>query len=654
VTRTEIVSFEARCARLIVELGLGAEVLAVAPLTGGVASDIARVDLPDGPVCVKFALPKLKVAADWFAPVHRNRAEYEWLAVAGRVAPCSVPQLLGRSDALNGFVMEFLQGDDVYLWKAALLAGAAPRGEAVLVADVLGRVHARSSEPGFDATAFQNRDDFSALRLEPYLRHTASRHPDLAARLEGLADQLYRASTTLVHGDISPKNIMIRDGVPVILDAECATMGDPVFDVAFCLNHLVLKSIHTPAMAGHNIGAVKDFWRAYARYDLRDGGMLLRGLDVGLAVANVGRLIAPALIGRGAIDQAAADAAIVALDPSPRKATLGGNAAVAASLAVLHAGAAARGLPLWAHVAALAGTCPSVPLPEIQIFGGGAHAGRRVDVQDFMVMVPGASTFDEVMEVTSAVYFAAGKIMAQRGKLAGVADEGGWWPQFDSNEEALETLVAAIEQAGEVPGGRVVISFDIAASEFGKAGKYRLALENRTLGSDEMIRLLEGWIDRYPIASIEDPLAEDDPEGMRNFTQAMGERVQIIGDDYLVTNASLVQQAATAGACNAVLIKVNQAGTVSESLATFDAAQRTGFRAVVSARSGETEDTSISHLAVGLGAGQLKVGSFTRSERMAKWGECLRIQEMPGSGDFVGGAPLAHTWWGRTSAGARR
>ena len=266
-------------------------------------------------------------------------------------------------------------------------------------------------------------------------------------------------------------------------------------------------------------------------------------------------------------------------------------------------------------------------------------------------MVPGAASFDEVMEVTSAVYFAAGRIMAERGKLAGVADEGGWWPQFDSNEEALQTLVAAIELAGEVPGDRVVISLDVAASEFGKAGQYRLALEDRTLGSDEMIRLLEGWIDRYPIASIEDPLAEDDPAGMRDFTQSMGDRVQIIGDDYLVTNAALVERAAAAGACNAVLIKVNQAGTVSESLATLAAAQRAGYRAIVSARSGETEDTSISHLAVGLGAGQLKVGSFTRSERMAKWNECLRIQDMPGAGAFVGGEPIAKTWWGKKSKG---
>lgn len=236
--------------------------------------------------------------------------------------------------------------------------------------------------------------------------------------------------------------------------------------------------------------------------------------------------------------------------------------------------------------------------------------------------------------------------MAQRGRLAGVADEGGWWPVFNSNEEALETLVAAIERAGEKPGDRVVISLDIAASEFSKGGTYRLALEDRDMDSGGMIDMLGGWIDAYPIASIEDPLGEDDVDGTVEFTRRFGDRVQIIGDDYLVTNATLVTEAAAAGACNAVLVKVNQAGTVSESAATFHAARKHGWGAIVSARSGETEDVSISHLSTGLGGGQLKVGSFTRSERMAKWNECLRIQDVIGRDAFVGGAPLAATWWG--------
>ncbi len=381
--------------------------------------------------------------------------------------------------------------------------------------------------------------------------------------------------------------------------------------------------------------------------ELRDGGAHLRGKDVRGALGHVGGVLASALVGRDAGDQAGIDAALVALDPSPLKAVIGGNAMVAVSLAVLHAAAAAAGKPLWRHVADLYGRVPSLPLPEIQIFGGGAHAGRRVDVQDFMVMVPGAASFDEVMEVTSGVYFAAGEIMARKGRIAGVADEGGWWPEFASNEEALETLTEAIHRSGETPGKRVVISLDIAASEFGHDGRYRLALDGTELDSAGMIDLLGRWIDAYPIASIEDPLAEDDPQGMQAFTARFGDRLQIIGDDYLVTNARLVERAVAERACNAVLIKVNQAGTVSEAVATFATAAAAGWRAIVSARSGETEDVSISHLAVGLGAGQLKVGSFTRSERMAKWNECLRIADALPAGAFVGGAPLAATWWGR-------
>ena len=381
--------------------------------------------------------------------------------------------------------------------------------------------------------------------------------------------------------------------------------------------------------------------------DLRDGGAKLGGMDVTAAVANVNTLISPALLGMDAGDQAAVDAALIGLDGTPLKSRLGGNATVATSLAVLHAGAAARRMPLWQHVADTSGQTPSLPLPEIQIFGGGAHAGRRVDVQDFMVMVPGASNMAEVMEVTSEIYRAAGLIMKARGHSVGVADEGGWWPVFDSNEQALDTLMQAIETTGEKPGDRVVISLDIAASEFGRDGRYRLALENRELDRDQMIDLLGKWLDTYPIASIEDPLAEDDPDGMIEFTKAYGDRVQIIGDDYLVTNARLVNAASRAGACNAVLIKVNQVGTITESILCMAAAQAAGYRAIVSARSGETEDTSISHLSVGLNAGQLKVGSITRSERLAKWNECLRIAEALPADAFVGGAPLAHTWWGR-------
>lgn len=379
--------------------------------------------------------------------------------------------------------------------------------------------------------------------------------------------------------------------------------------------------------------------------DMRDGGEALAGMDVRNAVSNVIDRIGPAICGMDAADQLAVDAAIIDLDSSAMKSDLGGNATVATSLAVMHAAAAAKEVPLWQHCAELCGTTPSIPLPEIQIFGGGAHAGRRVDIQDFMVMVPGASSFDEVMEVTSEIYRAAGALMTKKGRLAGVADEGGWWPVFDHNEEALETLLKAIEDAGEKPGDRVVVSLDIAASEFGKNGRYRLALENRELGRDDMIRQLGRWIDDYSIYSIEDPLAEDDPEGMRAFTQEYGSKVQIIGDDYLVTNQAILSEAIEAQACNAVLIKVNQIGTVAEAINCMKTAKVAGYGTIVSARSGETEDTSISHMAVGFDSGQLKVGSFARSERMAKWNECLRIGDEIGHERFVRGRPLHKTSW---------
>jgi enolase len=282
-----------------------------------------------------------------------------------------------------------------------------------------------------------------------------------------------------------------------------------------------------------------------------------------------------------------------------------------------------------------------LPVPQIQIFGGGAHAGRRVDVQDFMVIATGARTFEQALEMTAEVYRSAGRIMAARGSLAGVADEGGWWPSFARNEEALDTLVQAIEDAGFAPGREVAIALDIAASEFGRDGRYRLALENQDLDSDGWSERLVRWIERYPIVSIEDPLAEDDEAGLAAFTRAVGHRVQVVGDDYLVTQARRVRDAAAVGACNCALIKPNQAGTVSETLAALRAAQDSGMRAIVSARSGETEDVAIVHLATGWNAGQLKVGSFARSERMAKWNEAVRLETRPDGPDgFTGAAAL--------------
>ena len=362
--------------------------------------------------------------------------------------------------------------------------------------------------------------------------------------------------------------------------------------------------------------------------ELRDGGSAQAGYGVSRAVANVKNEIAPVLVGQDAVHQETIDGVLVELDGTPNKSRLGGNALIATSMAVLQAAANAHHTPLWRYLAGE--QVVQMPLPEIQIFGGGAHAGRRIDIQDLLVMPVGSHSTDEALAMVADVYRAAGDLMSDAGRRAGVADEGGWWPDFASNEEALQMLTKSIEKAG-YGNGEIMISLDIAASEFGSGGVYRPGLEGRSYSRDEWIEVLLQWLAKYPILSIEDPLAEDDTEGMIAFTQAAGAKVQVIGDDYLVTNAARVTKAFEQKACNAVLIKPNQAGTITETLAALQAAKACGFSTIVSARSGESEDVMISHLSVGWNAGQLKVGSFARSERMAKWNELLRIEEALGS-----------------------
>jgi enolase len=376
--------------------------------------------------------------------------------------------------------------------------------------------------------------------------------------------------------------------------------------------------------------------------DLRDGGPAFGGYDVTRAVNHVNTEIAKAVAGMDAADQAAIDAALIALDGTPNKSRLGANSVLAVSMATLHAAAAAAGRPLYRYIGGP--DAELIPLPQVQIFGGGAHAGRRVDIQDFMVMCPAADNFAEALDWTAEVYRHAGLLMKEAGTLQGVADEGGWWPAFSTNEQALDTMVRAIERAGFQPGTQVGIALDIAASEFGRDGKYKLALEDRELDTAGMIKLLTGWIARYPILSIEDPLAEDDADGFAAFTAEVGDRVQIVGDDFLVSEASRVREAARIGAANTVLLKPNQRGTITETLDAWNAAKECGYAAIVSARSGETEDTTIVHLAVGWGAGQLKVGSFARGERMAKWNETLRVEEaLGGRARYAGAAVLGRS-----------
>jgi len=367
--------------------------------------------------------------------------------------------------------------------------------------------------------------------------------------------------------------------------------------------------------------------RAIAPAGASTGSGEAKAIDAARAAQNINTRIRDALRALTITDQEAIDRRLVELDGTPDRSSLGANAMVAVSLACAHAAAAAAKKPLWLHLAGERRV--ALPVPQIQIFGGGAHARGRVDLQDYMVICNGAGSFTQALDWTAEIYAAAGARLAKRGALQGVADEGGYWPSFKSNEQGLEELVGAIADAGFEPGTDVSIALDIAATQLYRAGQYYLTLENRNLTAEQMHGMLARWIERYPIVSIEDPFAETDTAAMRAFTQAVGDKVQVVGDDFFVTDENKVRT--SDGACNTVLLKPNQVGTVSETLACWKAAQEKGMRAIVSARSGETEDVSIVHLAVGWGVPQLKVGSFSRSERMAKWNEGLRIEESLGA-----------------------
>jgi len=379
--------------------------------------------------------------------------------------------------------------------------------------------------------------------------------------------------------------------------------------------------------------------RAIAPAGASTGSGEAKSIEVRKAVHFINTEINSALTGKK-LDQESVDRLLIALDGTPDRSRLGGNTLVAVSLACAQAAAAAAKKPLWQFLAGK--RTPAMPVPQIQIFGGGAHAQGRMDVQDFMIVCTGAGSFTESLEWTAQVYQAAGARLAKRGALYGVADEGGYWPAFKTNEEALAELTGAIADAGFEPGADIGIALDIAATQLWRDGRYHLALEKKTLTASQLHTLLLGWMDRYPIVSIEDPFAEHDAEAMASFTRTAGGRIQVVGDDFFVTNADRVKNAA--GACNAVLLKPNQVGTLTETLACWRAAQAAGYGAIVSARSGETEDVAIVHLAVGWGVPQLKVGSFARSERMAKWNEGIRIEEALGKGKLPYPARKLFRW----------
>ena len=361
--------------------------------------------------------------------------------------------------------------------------------------------------------------------------------------------------------------------------------------------------------------------------ELRDGdAKRFRGKSVFKAIANVQDIIAPAVRGRDVFDQGGLDEAMIALDGTPNKSRLGANAILSVSMAAANAAAAARGEPLYMYLGRGSGNL--LPLPEIQILGGGAHANWRTDVQDFLLIATGARDFAGVMEITHNVYHAAGDILKEQGKLRGVADEGGYWPEFKTNEEALQLMVDAIRRAGYEPGRDAAISLDIAASDLfdEKNRTYRFALEQKKFSNVEFAAMLSDWCERYPIISIEDPMADTDWDGWQMVYKKLGARLQIIGDDLFTTNISRIAAGFEKRIANAVLIKLNQIGTVTETIKAIRLTQQAGWLPVISARSGETEDAFITHLAVATNAGQLKVGSFSRSERMAKWNEVIRIE----------------------------
>ncbi|OFZ90277.1 MAG: phosphopyruvate hydratase [Betaproteobacteria bacterium RBG_16_66_20] len=381
------------------------------------------------------------------------------------------------------------------------------------------------------------------------------------------------------------------------------------------------------AVKGAGRSAATAVGRAIAPAGASTGSGEAKCIDVRQAVHLINTEVRSSLTGKK-LDQESIDRSLIALDGTPDKSRLGGNAIVAVSLACAQAAAAAAKKPLWKH---LAGERPvAMPVPQIQIFGGGAHARGRMDVQDLMIICTGAGSFTESLAWTAEVYRAAGARLAKRNALYGVADEGGYWPAFKSNEEALAELTGAISDAGFEPGADVGIALDIAATQLWRGGRYHLALDKRDLSAEQLHAMLLGWIERYPIVSIEDPFAEHDAEAMASFTRTAGGRIQIVGDDFFVTDWKKLQQGKARGACNAVLLKPNQVGTLTETLACWRAAQEAGYGAIVSARSGETEDVSVVHLAVGWGVPQLKVGGFSRSERMAKWNEGIRIEESLG------------------------
>jgi len=363
--------------------------------------------------------------------------------------------------------------------------------------------------------------------------------------------------------------------------------------------------------------------------ELRDGGDAWSGKGVGQAVANVNGEIAEAAKGREAFDQRGLDEALIALDGTPNKARLGANAILAVSLAAAHAAAAESGQPLWRY---LGGEAAHVlPVPMMNVLNGGVHADNKVDFQEFMVVPSGASTFAEGLRMGAEVFHALKRTLSERGLSTAVGDEGGFAPDLDSNEAALEALLAGIHAAGYEPDRDVAIAMDPATSEFYADGAYVLEHEGRTLSAAELTDYWADIADRYPVLSLEDGMAEEDWDGWKALTERLGDRIQLVGDDIFVTNTARLRRGIDMGVANSILIKVNQIGTLTETLDAIAMARDAGYTAVMSHRSGETEDVTIADLAVATGCGQIKTGAPSRSDRVAKYNQLIRIEEALGA-----------------------
>lgn len=363
--------------------------------------------------------------------------------------------------------------------------------------------------------------------------------------------------------------------------------------------------------------------------ELRDGDAAFNGKGVSKAVANVNDVIAPALVGKDVEEQFALDDAMIALDGTENKSKLGANATLAVSLALARAAAVSQGKPLYQYIGELTGnTTYTLPLPMLNIMNGGKHAEGSTDIQEFMIMPVGARDFAHAMQIASEIYHALGKVLAAKGYATTVGDEGGYAPSVAGGSmEALELIEEAVAKAGYQMGTDVKLALDVASSELVENGDYNFARAGKVYTTSELIDFYKDLADKFPLISIEDGLGEDDWDGWKQLTEVLGDKLQLVGDDLLVTNTKLLEKAIEQKSANAILIKPNQIGTLSETIRAVQMAQKAGWNTVMSHRSGETEDATIAHLAVGLNTGQIKTGSFSRSDRIAKYNELLRIAE---------------------------